>query len=306
MKKNQIEFKIKNKQGIEKLVIGFIEENRVKNRSGAIFKCSCTGNTDKTATPFEYNGTQLICPECGKIGIITMTYDDYLERKKKQEKEAEELERKKLEDLHLVMEGKDWECGFNFYGLSARIDYDHWLKIKKFFTYRTPGWSKDQELEWYGWEPTGWLTQNPNEVEEILIKEGLIKQENTMKARSDKAKKEAEKEKKLKEEKLKTKKEIDEYFENAEHPENIEENMENLKNGEKIENPNYPENIYGGGEWWVITKKFIWRIKNNGFDGANWGLNNIHTGGAGAIGHRVKYNSELEKLIRKYVDLFYK
>lgn len=47
------------------------------------------------------------------------------------------------------------------------------------------------------------------------------------------------------------------------------------------------QDIHGGGDWWVIGPEWIWHVRNNGMDGDNWAQNNVRTGGAGAIGHRV-------------------
>jgi hypothetical protein len=60
--------------------------------------------------------------------------------------------------------------------------------------------------------------------------------------------------------------------------------------------------IYGGGSWFVIEKDGIWYIENNGGDGDNWELNNIRTGGAGAIGWRVPFDETLAGRLRK-IDL---
>jgi len=60
-------------------------------------------------------------------------------------------------------------------------------------------------------------------------------------------------------------------------------------------------NIYGGGDWWVIGADFIWYIKNNGMDGDDWRLNNVRTGGAGAIGWMLPVSEypDLAEEIRK-------
>jgi hypothetical protein len=59
------------------------------------------------------------------------------------------------------------------------------------------------------------------------------------------------------------------------------------------------QNLYGGGSWFMITATHIWYIRNNGMDGDNWSLNNVRTGGAGAIGHRITYSAELANEIRE-------
>jgi hypothetical protein len=51
--------------------------------------------------------------------------------------------------------------------------------------------------------------------------------------------------------------------------------------------------FYGGGEWLVVCADYVWHVRNNGADGDDWRGNNISTGGAGAIGHRVPATPEL-------------
>jgi hypothetical protein len=54
------------------------------------------------------------------------------------------------------------------------------------------------------------------------------------------------------------------------------------------------QNIYGGGDWFVLGEKEIWYVKNNGMDGDNWSYNNVRTGGAGAIGYMIPIDSQIE------------
>lgn len=56
--------------------------------------------------------------------------------------------------------------------------------------------------------------------------------------------------------------------------------------GTIYERPGKGFNIYGGGTQYIITAEYIWHVKNNGMDGDDWSINNIRTGGAGAIGTR--------------------
>ena len=53
----------------------------------------------------------------------------------------------------------------------------------------------------------------------------------------------------------------------------------------------------------MVQDEYIWIIENNGADGDNWSLNNVRTGGAGAIGKRCKRTPELEKLVRLRASL---
>lgn len=58
------------------------------------------------------------------------------------------------------------------------------------------------------------------------------------------------------------------------------------------------QDIYGGGDWFVICDEYIWYVRNNGADGDDWSHNNVSTGGAGAIGWRVPRTDELAKELR--------
>lgn len=63
------------------------------------------------------------------------------------------------------------------------------------------------------------------------------------------------------------------------------------------------QNIYGGGDWFVVGMEWIWYIKNNGMDGDNWAHNNIRTGGAGAIGWRIPFSEEIVKQLDKLSEI---
>mgnify|MGYP000874517037 CR=1 FL=1 len=81
--------------------------------------------------------------------------------------------------------------------------------------------------------------------------------------------------------------------------------------GERPEGDNTPEGkrlidtqtAYGGGDWFVIGQKYIWYIQNNGGDGDDWSVNNVLTGGAGAIGWRVPYKGELAERIERIAGI---
>ena len=62
--------------------------------------------------------------------------------------------------------------------------------------------------------------------------------------------------------------------------------------GEIYERPGKGHDIYGFGAWYYDTHDAIWHVENNGSDGADWGRNNILTGGAGAIGLRYERTPE--------------
>lgn len=162
----------------------YLKENNILDR----IVCSCNGKhtkaSDCNAFVFDEKNRSVKCPECGKELEIIQTP---AEKQEEKERAAEERNREALKNLKLVESGSDWECGFKFYELSTNIEYADWLKVKDHFKYYNKGWSNGQELEWDYGEPSGWLTTNPEAVEEILVEAGLIKPENTMKAISERS-----------------------------------------------------------------------------------------------------------------------
>ena len=78
----------------------------------------------------------------------------------------------------------------------------------------------------------------------------------------------------------------------GEHPDG-----EHSPDGERLHDT---QDIYGGGDWFILDGDEIWYVRNNGRDGDNWSANNVRTGGAGAIGWRI-VNSELAAEIRNLV-----
>jgi hypothetical protein len=205
-----------------------------------------------------------------------------------------------LKNICLQYAGKSAETGIKWYSLSAEVPRDTWKRIAKNFV----KFDRDDEDALEG-ELSGWLTAQPEAVEKILN----VREEYTLTYRREQARKEADEAEKKRNELIEKLNEIDEAFAGAEYPnpkkEAPEEAAEFRKGyekmrveGEKIQHPIHPENIYGGGQWWIIQENYIWKIENNGHDGDNWSMNNVNTGGAGAIGVRVPYSEELAKQIR--------
>lgn len=71
---------------------------------------------------------------------------------------------------------------------------------------------------------------------------------------------------------------------------------ENTPDGERYHDT---QNIYGGGDWFVVGHDWIWYVRNNGGDGDNWAANNVKTGGAGAIGWRIPFDRAIADEITK-------
>jgi hypothetical protein len=204
-----------------------------------------------------------------------------------------------LKNICLRYAGRSAETGIKWYSLSAVVPRETWRKIAKYFE---KFWDDEDALDG---ELRGWLTAQPETVEKILN----VREELTLEYRRREAEKRRE-EKKKKANELQAKlNDIEKAFENAEYPDPEKEapgeaaqfrpGYEKMRvEGEVIQHPTNPENVYGGGEWWVIQKEWIWYIRNNGFDGDDWGRNNVQTGGAGAIGVRVPFSEELAAQIR--------
>lgn len=160
----------KNGQTKEKMTI-------IENGKANIF-CSCGGKytTKQTAKPVYWNGKKLYCKECGREFKII---DTSILQEKRIKAKAEERNRKALETLHLYPAWNDWESYGQFYMLSARVDYDTWKNIKKYFHYFTRRELEYSEMESFDFIE-GWATRQPYEVEKILMEKGLIKEENKL------------------------------------------------------------------------------------------------------------------------------
>lgn len=60
-------------------------------------------------------------------------------------------------------------------------------------------------------------------------------------------------------------------------------------------------NAHGSGTRFVIGDG-IWFVENNGMDGDNWDVNNVVTGGAGAIGWRIPMDEKLADELRSLAN----
>lgn len=251
--------------------------------------CSCDGKytkaSDCNAFVFDEEKRTLKCPECGKELEIIETP---AERKERKEVEAEERNREALKNLKLVEAGSDWECGFKFYELSANIDYNNWLKVKEHFKYYAKGWSNSQELEWNYGEPSGWLTTNPEAVEEILVEAGLIKPENTMKSISERIALEKEQ----KEKEMTKRKELSDRMKEIHSKINDEfiscNNARGLSDSEADEHYFNPDFGKGNVVTYTVTDTEIIQCRNMG---------DFKTGVA------IPYTENLENLIKEFYEL---
>ena len=204
-------------------------------------------------------------------------------------------EEKQRENLRMVYAGDTGNFG-QVYAFSCRISREDWKKISQYMQYITTEDDAGDEAEYdaeYG--NIGWCCSkcNAKKIEEILE----VKSELRIEYRQ----KEAEEKRKIRKENEKVLQELLSKFKHAEYVNPLPLNeLELISEGERIDDLGFKEDIYGNGRWFVIQKdkKYIWKITDNGMDGDNWSRNNIPTGGAGAIGVRISYTEEIEKMIK--------
>lgn len=196
-----------------------------------------------------------------------------------------ERKRKAREALRLVPAGMTEDHGMA-YRLTARIDRSEWAKIARYMLYVTTNDGMGMDADDRN---LGWVTFYPREVEEALGITG----DRTIAAQREAAKRRRE------DPALARKRAI------VQRVKEIGEQIR--KTGEKPAGTCSPEgdrlfdtqDIYGGGDWYVIGPEYLWYVQNNGMDGDNWSYNNVRTGGAGAIGYRVPASSPMTAELRR-------
>jgi hypothetical protein len=196
-----------------------------------------------------------------------------------------------------VTKGED----FDLYALTATLPTQIWAKIKHLTQYIKSDEDMEGGCDFGGENYKGWTIASGAdklliEIAEKTANPAQREMVKTILAEKDEAKKAAEVRKQEKQEKQQTLNEVLVAFENAEYPEG-NFNPE----GERIEDPFYPLDIYGGGRFFIVGKEEIWFVKNNGHDGDDWSRNNIQTGGAGGIGTRIEYTADIAEKIRLLV-----
>jgi len=212
-----------------------------------------------------------------------------------------------LTDRLFELKGRD-DLG-DYYGLTVQVPREVWQKIGNYFFKMTPdkvegSWISAEAL--YGLppffgrtRPYGWMTVKVKTVEQIVKEyakevadeEELRKVEEILQERERKRQEEEERKRQI-QEKKRILKEIKEYIkQQGEKPDGLFK-----LEGERIDDPfcRPDEFIYGGGEWFVIEKDYIWYVIGNSADGDDWSWNNTERG----IGFRVPFSEELAQKIR--------
>lgn len=240
--------------------------------------CSCTGTTAETATPLVAGETGAVCPKCGKTVPYVKTPADY-------RAEEEERARQARENLRLVPAGMTEDHGMA-YRLTTRIERSEWAKIARYMLYVTTEDSMGMDADDHN---LGWVTFYPREVEEILGITG----DRTVAGQREAAKRHRESPAEVRKRAIaqRVKEIAHEIRETGERPSGL-----NDPAGDRLFDT---QDVYGGGDWFVVGTEYLWYVQNNGMDGDNWTLNNVRTGGAGAIGWRVPAASPLADELRR-------
>ena len=250
---------------------------RVKNNQPIM--CSCTGTTKETATVMEaVEGVGAVCPKCGKTLPIIRSPADH-------KAEVEAAARQARENLRLVPAGMTEDFGMA-YRLTARLDRSEWAKIARYMLYVTTEDSMGMDADDHN---LGWVTFYPREVEEALGITG----DRTVAGQREAAKRRREAPAEVRKRAIvqRVKEIAHEIRETGERPDGT-----NAPAGDRLFDT---QDVYGGGDWFVVGPDHLWYIQNNGMDGDNWSLNNVRTGGAGAIGYRVPATSPLAAELRR-------
>jgi len=250
---------------------------RVKNNQPIM--CSCTGTTKETATVMDaVEGVGAVCPKCGKTLPIIRSPADH-------KAEVEEKARQARENLRLVPAGMTEDFG-TAYRLTTRIERSEWAKIARYMLYVTTEDSMGMDADDHN---LGWVTFYPREVEEALGITG----DRTLAAQREAAKRRREAPAEVRKRAIvqRVKEIAHEIRETGERPDGT-----NAPAGDRLFDT---QDVYGGGDWFVVGPDHLWYIQNNGMDGDNWSLNNVRTGGAGAIGYRVPATSPLAAELRR-------
>ena len=271
-----IEFTIQNNKGQPVHITAEIGENNLLYRCGKPIYCNC----NDTLTPYEWNGREVYCPNCGKTSEQVRLLD----------KESE---------IYLEYIGTDYNTMQDLYRLSDTIPYSTWNIVADLFMKLS---SDDVDLGYVRYY-IGWVTSNPEAVEERLNIPEDLRVVNRPKEITDQQK---STDYTLGE---------DYYFDIVDKLHEVFSVVETpygeydllFFNGKKVDNPLFPPNVYGTGEFWYYWPPRtdgiggeIWYVRQNFRPGDNLNRNNIKINGElKAIGKRISYDEDVVELIQK-------
>ena len=237
----------------------------------------------------KYGGVEIYDTKTSKPGIAKIPSNDWHiieEAAVKARKEKARAELTLVKETHMGN-----ITSVDGYTLSTHVNKEDWNKISHLVHYCD---MRCNDSIWSGYKFRGWIIKDGKEaeVEELLN----IKPENRIEYKTEQKKKEREA-KKLRAEFVRSlNPEFSALNPVTPNPDKGQVDVDGEKYG-------IGANIYGGGWWYVIQADKIWYVANNGSDGDLWSLNNVRTGGAGAIGQYVSFDAALASKIRKLTKL---
>lgn len=142
MTQENITFKILNKDNRLVTINATLGEDKRLYRCMKPIYCNC----QDPPVPYLYLDGEVYCPDCGKKSLEVTTYNN-------------------LQDtIHLTYYGKDYNTMQDLYKLSDTLPYNIWNTVADYFVKLTPS---DVDLG-YNVNYVGWVTSNPEAVEDIL------------------------------------------------------------------------------------------------------------------------------------------
>lgn len=275
MTQENITFKILNKNN------KLITINAVLGDDNKLYRCQTPiyCNCQEPPTPYQYKDGEVYCPDCGKKSLEVTTYNSL------------------IDNIHLTYFGKDYNTMQDLYKLSDTLPYNIWNTIADYFVKLTPA---DVDLG-YNVNYVGWVTSNPEAVEEILnVKEDLrIKNQTQIEPLIPNTNPFI-----TESEKFDIVDKLHEVFSVVETPYG-EYQLFNpgAYHDYVVDNPLFPPNpSIGNGEFWLVKPEDeeIWYVRYNYRDGDDLRFNNVLIDfELKAIGKVIPYDKDVEELLQR-------
>ncbi|MBR0369258.1 MAG: hypothetical protein IJH63_00875 [Methanobrevibacter sp.] len=275
MSKANIRFRILNNQNKLVTINATLGEDKRLYRCGTPIYCNC----HDSPTPYLFIDGEVYCPCCGKKSLSVETFTET------------------LSNIHLTYFGTDYNTMQDLYKLSDTLPYTTWNLVADYFVKLTPA---EVDLG-YSVGYVGWVTSNPEKVEEVLNVRDELKVCNQEITKDDIM----ETGNQLSEvEIFDIVDRLHEVFSVVETPYGeFQLYTGDVGDDYIVSNPLFPPNPHiGNGECWYVkhTTNEIWYIRYNYRDGDDLRMNNVLIDfELKAIGKVIAYDEDVEKLIMK-------
>ena len=239
-----IQFTILNTNNELVTITANLGDDKRLYRCGKPIYCSC--NQDKPA-PYLYLDGSVYCPVCGKKSLSVTTFEDA------------------MDSIHLTFIGKDNNTMQDLYRLSDTVPYSTWNRIAEYFVKLNP---TDVDFG-YNISYVGWVTSNPEAVEEVLdIKDSL----------------------RVCNQKITTN-----------HNTPVNSKVDGLSEEEKFDIVDKLHEVFSVVFWYIRkSKDDIWYIRYNFRPGDDLRFNNVLIDfELKAIGKKISYDEDVAELIRR-------